>query len=524
MFERLASLPGIDLMEPAGRALDRLHRPRRALSAEQEQELADLPPLPAPWDQDPRWYKSDFPPRQHNRLTPLPHGASYFTDLYGELMSARERVTIAGWALSPFMPLVRGDEEEGSVFSRVMADVSRQAEVYVLLWAGAPALFQPNTRGVEEVRERLLAAAPSLHCELDRTAPFSHDHHQKAVTIDGRVAYVGGMDISTFQGDRWDTADHPIRSGVGWHDVQIRLEGEVVADVEANFCQRWNGAVGDKLRPLAVTEQGPAGTKDERSTEKKSVAASSGRQSFETPAQIVRTIPKDVYPSMSRGHFGIRHALLQAIAGASEYIYLENQYLWAPEIVEALCEAIDRNKGGDFRVLIVLPASAYDGRYDNDDRVREVCRHDGGRGIFSAYSIYGAGPGEGPSGYRYVPVYVHAKVAIVDDSWLLVGSANLNRRGLATDSEIAVQAPCPELARALRLRLWSEHLGMDESEIAERPAREIVDGPWKERAREMERRRRESEPPPAWHVHPYSLRATPTSRLKDRFQALTLEH
>jgi phosphatidylserine/phosphatidylglycerophosphate/cardiolipin synthase-like enzyme len=107
-----------------------------------------------------------------------------------------------------------------------------------LLWAGAPALVEPNTRTAEDARKTLLDVAPNVRCVLDRRAKFSHDHHQKAVTIDDRVAYVGGMDISTFQGDRWDTGDHPLRFGPGWHDVQVRIEVQVVADVEDTFCQR----------------------------------------------------------------------------------------------------------------------------------------------------------------------------------------------------------------------------------------------------------------------------------------------
>lgn len=102
----------------------------------------------------------------------------------------------------------------------------------------------------EELRRILLAVAPRVLCELDRRASLSHDHHQKAVTIDGRVAYVGGMDLCTFQGDRWDTADHELRFGPNWHDVQVLVRGEVVADAEENFCQRWNAAVGDDLAPL----------------------------------------------------------------------------------------------------------------------------------------------------------------------------------------------------------------------------------------------------------------------------------
>jgi phosphatidylserine/phosphatidylglycerophosphate/cardiolipin synthase-like enzyme len=58
---------------------------------------------------------------------------------------------------------------------------------------------------------------------------------------------------------------------------------------------------------------------------------------------------------------------------------------------------------------------------------------------------------------RYRPVYVHAKLAIVDDRWWTVGSANLNSRGMHADAEINVSALDPTGAETLRLRLWQEH-------------------------------------------------------------------
>ncbi len=498
LLGRLSAL----LFAPLRRLTGPLHRRRPALSDEQEERQTNLPPLPPPWSDDERWYRGDFPPRENVRIRPLIHGAEYFPDLHRELLSARSRVTIAGWALSPHFSLLRGDDAQSSTIERVLDEVSSHAEVYVLLWAGAPALFQPNTHSVEQVRDRLLTVAPRVHCALDRTAPFSHDHHQKAVTVDGRVAYVGGMDISSFQGDRWDTAHHPIRFGVGWHDIQARVEGPLIRDVEENFWGRWEGATGERLQP-----HDPIAHSDDGS-----------------PAQLVRTIPRDCYPSMAPdGHYGIRHALLAALGRARSSIYLENQYLWAPEVVEALCVAMDRN-GPHFRIVVVLPARAYDGRYDNDDHVRHLAKHDEGRGRFAAYSLYSSGPAESVGGYRYLPIYVHAKVSIVDDEWFMIGSANLNRRGLATDSEIAVHSVDPTTARELRVRLWAEHLGLPESEMAAVSIPEAVDRLWRERAAEVERGRRESLPGIAHHAHPYETGGTPAARLMDRFQSATLEH
>lgn len=487
------------LFLPLRKLFGPFHRRRRSLEEDQNDHL---PPLPAPWT-DPRWFRGGFPPRQHNLLQPLPHGHEYFTNLYDTLLSARERVTIAGWCLTPLMCLCRDHRLEDSIVADVLRRVSEQADVHVLLWSGAPTLFEPTQKMVEEARETLLRIAPRVRCELDHCAAFSHDLHQKAVTVDGHVAYVGGMDISTFQGDRFDTSEHPLRFGPNWHDVQVRMQGEVVRDVEENFCQRWNAVTGENLQPLPPVPPDP---------------------SWQTPAQIIRTIPAGFYGFAPQGEFGIFHALTTAIRNARRYVYLENQYIWAPEVVEALIEAMNRPRSEPFRVALVLPAKAYTGKYDNDEHVRRLSSEDAGRGMFHAYSLYAGGPAIGTTGYRYLPIYVHAKVTIVDDEWFSVGSANLNRRGLATDGEMNVQSVSPEVARALRIHLWSEHLGLPREHVATADPIALLDTEWTAAAERMEHALRTRGFPPPGNILTYNPGRNPGSRILDAIQDVTLEH
>lgn len=474
-------------------------RRRHSLSGEQALREDTLVHEQIQRGEDPRWYPRDFPVRRHNRLVPLPHGAHYFPDLCAAIDSARQRVTVAGWCLTPLMALSRGDEQAFDVVT-LLDRASQHADVYVLLWAGAPAVFRPSVRDVERTQRVLRQFAPRVRCVLDRSAAFSHDQHQKAVTVDGRVAYVGGIDLTTFGGDRWDTAEHPLRFGPNWHDVQMRLEGEVVRDVEENFWQRWNAVTSETVAPLEPVVD-PA---------------------WDTPAQIIRTIPQGMYPFAPDGIFGIRHALLAAIATASRYIYLENQYLWAPDVVEALLEAMNRRRSNPFRIVIVLPARAYTGKYDNDAHVKELQAGDAGRGIFHAYSIYSSGPASGTSGYRCLPIYVHGKVTIVDDDRLSVGSANLNQRGLATDVEMNVQARTP-IARELRCALWAEHLGMTPEAVAAADPIELIDGTWQHTARRMEIAVSTETESPGGQALAYQIGRRPGNRILDVMQELTLE-
>ena len=65
--------------------------------------------------------------------------------------------------------------------------------------------------------------------------------------IDGRVAFVGGIDLTLDGGDPWDTPAHVARGGIGWHDAAVRIEGPAVADVAQHFRLRWHGATRELL-------------------------------------------------------------------------------------------------------------------------------------------------------------------------------------------------------------------------------------------------------------------------------------
>ena len=86
------------------------------------------------------------------------------------------------------------------------------------------------------------------------------------------------------------------------------------------------------------------------------------------------------------------------------------------------------------------------------------------------------------SGMHADPVYIHAKIAIIDDEWFTLGSANLNEHSLFNDTEMNIVTHDPELARDTRLRLWAEHLELQADDIPEDPAR-AVDELWKPIAR-----------------------------------------
>ena len=407
-------------------------------------------------DAPPAGWAAGFPsPRPGNGLEILVHGDDALPAIVEEIGAARSHVWLAGWHFSPELELA------GKTLREVLAEAAERVEVRVLAWAGAPLpLFHPSRREVREGRDRLVGGTQIL-CALDRRERPMHCHHEKLVIVDGRVAFVGGIDLSLLGGDRRDDPSHPSRGQLGWHDAASRVEGPAVSDVAAHYAVRWREVTEEQLELPQTT-------------------AAAG----DVELQVVRTVPNNVYEDLPRGDFRILESYLRALRSAERLVYLESQFLWSPELVSVLVDKLRTPPNDDFRLVMVLPAKAKNGQDDTRGQLGVLVEADDGAGRFLATTLWQAGPGG-------QPVYVHAKIGIVDDRWLTIGSANLNEHSFFNDTEMNVVTHDPELARAVRLRLWSEHLECDPAELGDETAR-VVDERWRPLAEEqLERARRD---------------------------------
>jgi phosphatidylserine/phosphatidylglycerophosphate/cardiolipin synthase-like enzyme len=393
------------------------------------------------------WVQGGAPPRPGNSIEVLIDGAEFLPRVAEELASARSHVHLTGWYFSPELALTRGDEPVS--VRNLLAELAERIDVRVLIWSGAPLpVFRPSRGDVRAMVERFRRGT-EIHCELDSCVRLMHCHHEKAIVIDDRVAFVGGIDLTFDGGDPYDSPRHSARGGLGWHDVAVRLEGPAVVDVAEHFRLRWHGATDEDLPPTAVPD--PVG---------------------DVEAQIVRTIPEKVYERrLPRGDFTVLESYVGAVRAAERFVYIENQFLWSPEIVELLAEKLRNPPSEDFRIVVLLPVNANDGADVSRGQVAALIHADDGNARFLACTIYARTPNVRD------PIYVHAKVAIVDDRWLTVGSANLNEHSLFNDSEVNVVVHDGDLARDTRIRLWSEHLELPGEELQDDPV-EIVDRHW----------------------------------------------
>jgi phosphatidylserine/phosphatidylglycerophosphate/cardiolipin synthase-like enzyme len=389
------------------------------------------------------WCAGEPPPRDGNTLEVLVDGEHALGRLQEDIVGARDSVLLAGWHFEPAFRLTRG----GPTLRELLAGAADSADVRVLAWAGAPLpLFKPSRSDVREARETMVKGT-KIRMELDAKERPLHCHHEKLAVIDGRVAYVNGIDLTSLAGDRLDSSEHPARGAVGWHDAASRIEGPLVRDVADHITLRWREVTGQTIE--LACDDSPRGA---------------------VRAQFVRTVPNSVYEALPRGDFRILEAYVRALRSAERLIYLESQFLWSPELVAILRAKLEDPPNDEFRLVVLLPRRPNNGKDDTRGQLGVLAEADRDQRLL-ACTLYQPGHLE--------QVYVHAKIGIVDDRWLCIGSANLNEHSLYNDTEACVITTDEELVREARLRLWREHLRRDD---VDGEPHEVIDRLWVETA------------------------------------------
>jgi phosphatidylserine/phosphatidylglycerophosphate/cardiolipin synthase-like enzyme len=409
------------------------------------------------------WAAGDPRPRAGGALDVLVDGGEALPLIAAALRSARSHVHIAGWHVTPDFGLTRDDRASG--LRDLLGDLAERVEVRVLLWGGAPLpVFTPARAAVRRVREELTRGT-RVQCALDFHERPMHCHHEKLVIVDGEVAFVGGIDLTSLGGDRFDSSDHLMRGRLGWHDASSRVRGPAVADVAAHFAARWREVTGEQVQ------------------ETPSPTAAAG----DVELQVARTVPEKIYDFLPQGDFRILESYTRALRSARKFVYLESQFLWSAQVVKILANKLREPPSEDFRVVVLLPAKPNNGADTTRGQLGVLAGADNGAARFLATTI------SARSGGLNGALYVHAKIGIVDDAWLTVGSANLNEHSFFNDTEMNVVTCDRTVARETRLRLWAEHLERSVEEVSGEPVR-VIDELWRPIAGEQLERRKRGEP------------------------------
>jgi phosphatidylserine/phosphatidylglycerophosphate/cardiolipin synthase-like enzyme len=453
-----------------------------------------------------RFAAEGVPWTEGNVVTPLVHGQVYFQRLHDELsvLTAGDRVCFTDW---------RGDGDQllrpdGPTIRDLLCELARRGvEVRGLLWRShsdhVSFSAQQNQRLGAELNE---AGAQAL---LDQRVRRFGSHHQKLVVVqhlgapERDVAFVGGIDLSHGRRDdaahQGDPQQQPMDKRYGprapWHDATLQLQGPVVRDVLATFVERWND-------PHPLDHRTPYRWLMQRRARMPRHAKPIEEHLPEPPAlgphpvQVLRTYgyKRPSFPFAPDGERSVARAYMKAFRQARSLIYVEDQYLWSNVVADGIAEALQREP--TLRFVAVVP------RFPDADGALTGPPNRLGQ-LHALATLRRAAPDrvgvydiENDHG---TPIYVHAKVCIVDDTWMTCGSDNFNRRSWTSDSEVTCATVAPELARDLRLQLWSEHLGLSADDRRLLDHAQAVDL-WNDRADSQTGRARRHQPLPVRRI------------------------
>jgi phosphatidylserine/phosphatidylglycerophosphate/cardiolipin synthase-like enzyme len=418
-----------------------------------------------------------------NLVVALAHGHQYFERLHEVLglTVAGDLVLFTDW---------RGDLDErlsgvGTEVVAVLRGVAmRGVLVRGLIWRSHPDQIHFSEQENVEFAELINAAGGEVF--LDERVRRAGSHHQKLVVVryqgrpDDDVAFVGGIDLCHGRNDDVRHQGDPqallIDDRYGprpaWHDLQMELRGPVIGDLVETFRERWEDPLpldrGPWRRRLAraaaqPVRPGPLPVAIENASEVGSHAV-----------QVLRTYPskRPSSPFAPNGERSIARAYSKAFRRARRLIYVEDQYLWSFDAARALGEALRREP--ELLLVVVVP------KFPDDDGWLAGPPNRVGQLRVIKYLQQIAGPRLAVYDLEVGkwPVYVHAKVCVIDDVWMTVGSDNFNRRSWTHDSEIScavlddtldTRDPTDPaglgdgarvLPRSTRLALWQEHLGL----------------------------------------------------------------
>jgi phosphatidylserine/phosphatidylglycerophosphate/cardiolipin synthase-like enzyme len=392
--------------------------------------------------------------------------ADYFKHVKAAMLRAQHRIMLIAWDLDARMTFERGAKtlpgpNQLGAFLYWMLRKRPALEIYLLksnlrLFP----VFDGIWFGLTPVALMNQITSKRMHFAVDGAHPPGSVHHQKIAVIDDAVAFCGGVDLTI---GRWDTPAHQHdsrgrktlgRSYGPRHEVAAAVDGAAARALAEQARARWQTATDQSLEPVDAKHAPWPG-------ELEPILRN-------VDVGIARTLPE----LDDRGEVREVEALnLAAIAAARHTIYLENQYLAARGLVDALAARL-RDDDGPEMVIVIARRGNNPLERETMDSARHRLIHvlwaaDEHRRLGVYFPVNDGG----------VPIYVHSKVLVADDRLLRVGSSNLNNRSMGFDSEcdVAIEANpnSPEhddvrrQITSVRHQLISEHLDVSVDEFEE---------------------------------------------------------
>lgn len=396
------------------------------------------------------------------RFAVLMENDEYFRALASSLAKAQRSIVILGWQFDPrtrLDPNSRPDDRTAEIGHqlRVLVKNKPELDVRLLIW-NSPILIAAS-QGFFPHRAQKWFRKRMVEFRLDQPSALGACHHQKVVIIDDAVAFCGGGDIST---DRWDSEQHlhndPRRFQPSGsiapprHEMMCVLDGPAARALGDLARERWFKATWERTLPDEVPDD-PWPDDVEP-------------QLIDTPVGIARTEPSRAGVPAVRENEALH---LAAIRSAKRLIYFENQYFTSPVIAEALAKRLEEDDGPEIVLITTGASPSWFDKMTMDTARSEVLFRLEKADRHNRFFAFSPNTAEGDR------IIVHAKMTIVDDAVIRIGSTNLNNRSLGFDTECDVAAEPGteagrEAIRALRHRTIGHFMGVDAQAFAQAEA------------------------------------------------------
>ncbi|MBW2242051.1 MAG: phosphatidylserine/phosphatidylglycerophosphate/cardiolipin synthase family protein [Deltaproteobacteria bacterium] len=405
-----------------------------------------------------------YPLRPGNQVEPLVDGEKAFRAIVRAVADARESVWVTVAFLKAGFEMPDG---HGSLFDVLDQAVERGLDVRVIFWRSQPQeddMPGVHFLGTEAQRQELAARGSRFKARWD-VLPGELCHHQKSWLVDAgtadEIAFVGGINLDPAS---VAAPGHTPRDEGNIHDVYVCVRGPSATDVHHNFVQRWNEASERDREDGAWPDA--AACDDLHFPE--DLSPSCG----EVPVQITRTVRHEIYKSehptpggkpfaVAGGERSVLDQYMAAIDAAERSIYIEDQVIASPPIIAGLDAALERG----VEVVFLVPGHVHPqfAEARKNPKLAALFEPLHALGRFENFCLAGIASNAGPA--KYHDVYVHAKIALVDDVWGTIGSTNVADRSFRGDTEMNASFWHRPTVQALRIELLLEHLAADTSHL-----------------------------------------------------------
>jgi len=319
-----------------------------------------------------------------NRIIDLQNGDEIFPALLAAVSAAEKNIT--------FETYIYWSGEVGQKMADALSERARAGvRVNVMIdWAGS---IKMDNKLLEEMG----AAGVTVHryrpLRWYNLGRLNNRTHRKLLVVDGRVGFTGGVGIA----DQWQgRAQDPEH----WRDMHFRIEGPVVAQMQAAFNDNWIKTVGDVLN---------------------------GADYFPAVAPVGESAAHLFISSPAGGSESMHLMYLMCIAAAEHSIDLAASY-FVPDALMIGAFLAARKRG--VRIRVVLP-----GRHIDSESVRFISKGEWGQLLRCGVEFY-----------EYVPTMLHTKLLIVDREVVSVGSTNFDNRSFRLNDEASLNVYDKEFA------------------------------------------------------------------------------